>query len=163
MIIFVFGEMGAGKSWAAQRIADMCGGSFFEGDDALSPALKNKVMHAKALNQEEVQTFLEGDFVEAVRKQITPNKLLVVSQALYNKHHRLQLSLTFSDCSHAFVQVVPPSFGAHLKRLWNRPNGFWWIINTLLAKPFFDADPVAPVLTADDTLDKQIVEMGFDK
>jgi len=66
MIYILFGEMGVGKNYVGEKLAKHLGCKFFDGDDALSSHLKEKVANHRPLTVEEVKYFVKYDLIPQI-------------------------------------------------------------------------------------------------
>lgn len=139
MIYILFGEMGVGKNYVGEKLAEHLGCNFFDGDDALSPFLKEKVSNHKPLTVKEVEYFVRYDLIPAIDHRNCLSNM-VVSQALYRADHRKMISDYFGS-EVKWVYIRPPSVFTHMRRLLSRRKGWKWVALWLMSKPFFDRPP----------------------
>lgn len=140
-VYFFFGEMGAGKSFCAQRFAQKIDAHFVEGDLLLPKKLQQKCKRLAVLTREEVRSFVDGlpqQLVE-VAASMTTDKPLVVAQALYNNQDRLDLAQAMREkgWDPIFVHIRVPLL-RNIRQLWSRRNGLRWILVYLMCKRWFE-------------------------
>ena len=142
-IIVLFGEMGGGKNYWGEKIAQDKGYLFYDGDDAVSfvPEMAERVAKFKPLSKQLVRKFVDNLVVEvSERARVSPTGV-VVAQALYSNADRLYFAFCLVTMGYrvTFKWVKPP-FWQNLKQIYSRPNGFRWVLYWLMNKPFFE-DP----------------------
>lgn len=138
-IVFLFGEMGGGKTYHGQRLAAMTQFTFFEGDSIVPPAMAEKVQNFKPLPREMIReyvTLLANKVADLAMQDDV--KGLLVSQALYLNEDRKFLDF-FLRCLGYNVKWywVKTPFWRNLKQILTRKNGWRWAIYWLMNKPFF--------------------------
>ena len=106
MIYFLFGEMGSGKSWLAERLAEEMDITYLEGDHSLPSYLIDKIQGRRILTVDEVEDFVRHYLIPDIQKALVTGDL-VVSQALYRREHR-QIIERAIDEPIIWVCVRPP-------------------------------------------------------
>ena len=151
-IYILFGEMGVGKNYIGEKLAEHLDCYFFDGDEALPPALKEKVSNFKSLTLDEIEDFVRDDLipeVEAMAGKAKPCGCgcgrdlggdMVVGQALYRADHRKIIAEYFGSRVE-WIYIEPPSFFTHMKRLLSRRRGIRWMLLGLASKAFFQKPP----------------------
>ena len=141
-ITIFFGEMGAGKSYYARRLADDLSGlnkltHFLEGDSLASPEMADRVQRFRLPTRDMVIDLVDHLIVETLRLAWTGD--VVVAQALYFDEDRQQIQKHLRDAGHHVDWVwVHPDAKTNVKRLLGRPKGYRWVLYWLLNKPFFE-------------------------
>lgn len=140
-IIIVYGEMGMGKNFVGDLIAQYLKLPFIDGDFILLSAMLEKVRRFKPLTAAEIDNYVKTIVVPFL---VGNSKLggMVFAQALYRAEHRqyIEEALEEAGIEVVFVLVPTHSIFTHLSRLLSRPRGIMWAIFGLLNKPFFQKD-----------------------
>jgi len=110
-VIILFGEMGGGKNFWGERMAQDLGYAFFDGDTVVTQEILERVQKFKALNREMVERYIDH-LCEEIANRIEAAPGLVVAQALYFDEDRKALGL--------FLR----SLGYNVRFKWVRPT-FW--------------------------------------
>lgn len=135
-IIILFGEMGGGKNYWGEQMAEQLGYAFFDGDDAATPDMIARVSKFKPLTREIVQHYinqLTSTIVEMARYDD-----LVIAQALYFDQDRRYIHYILTCLGHRVTfKWVKPGFWQNLKQVYSRPRGLRWALYWLMNKPFF--------------------------
>lgn len=143
MIYVLFGEMGIGKNYVGERLAEHLDCIFFDGDDVLPPDLKEKVARMKPLTHADVNRFVTNHLIPGIR--IMANLYggeIVVAQALYMRKHRQQIVDALGGPDEVkLIHLPSPSFLTHMGRLLKRRRGIRWMLLGLMSKPFFQKPP----------------------
>lgn len=142
IIEIYFGEMGAGKSYHAKRVAEHPDSNavFFEGDSVATTEMIDRVSKFKLLNPKIIATFVSKlvDSIIDKAQEVYPKKL-IVSQALYCNFDRMFIRKLLRAYGYEVNFVwVRASFWRNIKQLYSRPNGLKWIYYYLINKPFFE-------------------------
>lgn len=138
MITILFGEVGIGKSYLAQNLSKETGIKFVEGDDFIPKNLLNKMKRGRPLSTNDVDEFVIDSLIPGIKEEYKKSSALIVSQALYLKRHRDLINATFGSKNVRFVWLPVNSIITQLSRLKNRVRGWWWILNALISKPWFE-------------------------
>lgn len=136
-IIIMYGEMGSGKSYQGARLAAEAGMVFLEGDDYLPGLMAYRIERFKAITPDMIKSYILNHLIPAIHAHYSP-KGLVVAQALYLKEHRelLVSHLKLHGYKVELVRIETP-FLRHMRQLWSRPKGAFWVLYGLANKPFF--------------------------
>lgn len=143
-IYILFGEMGAGKNYIGEQLAQHLGCPFYDGDDVFPPKLKEKIKACKSLTRKEVRHYVISSLLPAIVGWNMNQENIVVAQALYIQEHRSFIDWTMLPIT--WVYVKPPSFFAHMRRLFSRKNGLKWMLLGLMSKSAFQ-EPAPYTLT----------------
>lgn len=135
MIYMLFGEMGIGKNYVGERLAEHLGCEFFDGDDVVPEAMAEKVANFKPLTVEDIDDYVYNHLIGAIRDRAADSTDLVVAQALYRRVHREAIQEAFDWVQMVYLPV--PSLRTHLGRLLTRENGWKWAAWGLFNKLFF--------------------------
>lgn len=139
-VIILFGEMGSGKSYLGKKLADKLNYLFIEGDAFASDEMGAAIAGLKRINNKMIDDLI-FDLDAAVRlvAELEPElKGVVVSQALYQEHHRETLMKSWRDIGYAVeCGWVRTPMLQHIRQLVSRPKGWRWVVYWLLSKPFF--------------------------
>lgn len=134
MIYIIFGEMGVGKNYIGEKLAEQLGCDFIDGDDVLPQHLKEKVDNFESFTLHEVNSFVRKNLIPHIRFQAESGKDIVVAQALYRSVHRDIISILLDEVTWVYVNAP---FFIHMKRLLSRKNGWSWVLLCLMSKPWF--------------------------
>lgn len=147
MIYVLFGEMGIGKNYVGERLAKHLDCSFFDGDQVLPARLAEKVKQIRSLSPKEINGFVTGHLIPAIRYVSIIREDVVVAQALYMRRHRQEIVDTLGGSEKVrLIHLPSPSFPTHMGRLYSRRQGFRWMLLGLLSKLFFQK-PLAGTAT----------------
>lgn len=138
MLYVLFGEMGVGKNYVGERLADFLGCEFFDGDLVVPPAMIEKVSKFEGLTLEIIDDYVYNHLIPGIDARYDRQKPLVVAQALYLNKHRQAITEHFGPQTTKLVYLPMPSVITHMKRLYSRKNGFRWMLYGLMNKPFFE-------------------------
>lgn len=136
-IIILFGEMGTGKNYWGEKMADELGYTFFDGDTVVTQEILERVQKFKALNRQMIEKYINRLCEEvADRTDVAPG--LVVAQALYFDEDRKTLGLFLRSLGYnvRFKWVRAP-FWRNLQQIYSRNNGLRWVLYWLMNKPWF--------------------------
>lgn len=136
-VIIVYGEMGMGKNFVGELIAQHLKFPFIDGDSILPSHMMAKVKKFKPFTAEEINDYVERHIVPFLLTQ--SDNGLVFAQALYRSEHRQYIEEALEDAGIdvVFVHIPTHSILTHLSRLLSRPRGIMWVLFGLLNKPFF--------------------------
>lgn len=139
LVIIFFGEMGAGKNYHGQRLANYLNAPFFDGDLVATPEMIDRVAKFKPLSIRILDEYILVLSSEIIKRAKGVDNL-VVAQALYLNKHRLLLKeiLEKNGLNVIFCLVKPKSRYCHFKQLLSRTNGIRWVLYCLMNKPFFE-------------------------
>jgi gluconate kinase len=139
-VIIIVGQMGCGKTYWGKLVAKQANHEFFDGDDVLTSAMREKVSHFRPLTKAMVDDYVRNHLAPAI-VQRAGDDYLVVAQALYRKEHRdfLEKYLKENGCCVHYWYLWTP-FWRNLKQLWSRPKGFRWVLYWLMNRPFFQEE-----------------------
>ena len=132
--------MGSGKNFIGNKISELTGLPFIDGDSFLPESLLKKVENAELIFASEIDLFLRQNLLPGLvelSKQFPDG--VIVEQALYGESHR---NLIASQLNCDFFWIKTP-FKQHLRNLSYRSNSGKWIINMLLSKMAFNK-PILP-------------------
>ena len=136
-VIILFGEMGGGKNFWGERMAQDLGYTFFDGDTVVTQEILERVQNFKALNREMVERYIDH-LCEEIANRIEAAPGLVVAQALYFDEDRKALGLFLRSLGYNVrFKWVRPTFWRNLKQIYSRDNGFRWVLYWLMNKPWF--------------------------
>ncbi len=137
-ITILFGEMGAGKNYWGEKLAQEENATFFDGDTVATPEMKDRVAKFYPLNKQLIEEFI-AVLLSAIVMKADDLGNLVVAQALYNNDDRefIEEMLSRQGFRVRFYWIKT-SFWCNLKQLFSRPKGFWWVIYWLMNKPYFE-------------------------
>ena len=139
-VIILFGEMGAGKNYHGERIAEEYEYHFLDGDTLISPEMAERVKKFKPLTPEMIRSFVR-DLGDEIHDRLIFDDIsgLVVAQALYSNEDRRFLSdyLIVLGYNVKLVWVTVPVW-QNIKQLFSRKRGLRWIIYWLMNKPWFE-------------------------
>lgn len=135
-ITILFGEMGGGKNYHGEIIANETNTPFFDGDEVVTPEMLERVKNFKSITRAMIINYVNV-LANAIADRAEPNGL-IVAQALYFDEDRLFLK-KFLECLgyHVTFVWVKTSFWRNLKQIYSRKNGLRWVIFWLMNKPFF--------------------------
>lgn len=152
MIYILIGEMGCGKSFIGQKLANEMSPStiFLDGDSVIPNDILQKVNNFKQLSLDDLRliTIALKDKIFSLKKKY-PTSSIVVSQALYRKEERRLLYKyvwhNFPDDKVWFYHVKCSSW-MNIKNLLKRENGWSWVWYWFKNRPFFQSpDPESEV------------------
>lgn len=141
MIYILFGEMGIGKNYVGEKLAEYLGCEFFDGDDVVPKHMAEKVANFKPLSLSDLDDYIQNYLIGAIQMKAADGKDLVVAQALYRREHREALLEAFRMLEVLMVYLPAPSFRTHMRRLLKREDGWKWVLWSLFNKPFFQKPP----------------------
>jgi gluconate kinase len=138
-ILILFGEMGAGKNYWGEKLANNLGYDFFDGDTVVTVEMQNKVSQFKPIARGIIVDYLFALSGAIIDKAVSCKEGLVVSQALYNDQDRILLkeALEFNPDNKVVFYWVQPTFTSNLKHIFSREKGFRWVLYWLMNKPWF--------------------------
>lgn len=156
-VFIVYGEMGMGKNFVGELIAQHLDLDFVDGDSLLPRHMAEKVKSFKPFTAEEIREYVE--------LHITPFLItrgssgLVFAQALYRSEHRqyIEEALEEVGLETVFVFIPTHSLITHLSRLLSRPRGLMWAIFGLLNKPFFQKSGATNHITILNNSTKEVL------
>ncbi|AYV82612.1 MAG: hypothetical protein Hyperionvirus1_191 [Hyperionvirus sp.] len=105
MLIFVFGKMGAGKTYVAGQLAAHLNYLHYKGDNALTPSQLRWGFFSK--NQ--VESYIKKQLIPQIELLLkTNNPDIVICQALYFEEHRAMITEYFKSIGEQsiFLNVV---------------------------------------------------------
>jgi gluconate kinase len=137
MIYILFGEMGVGKNYVGERLAQGMGCEFFDGDTVIPKPMQDKIDGFEILTASVVEDFIHNHLIPEIQKRKTDRRNLVVAQALYRKEYRQAVIDVLGEENVKVIYLPAPSFFTHMKRLMRRKNGIRWVIFCLISKLFF--------------------------
>jgi gluconokinase len=141
MIYILFGEMGVGKNYVGERLAERLGCEFFDGDSVIPKPMEDQISKFKILTPKVVRDFIYNHLIPEVHKRsdrsARPEKDLVVAQALYRRDFRESLTKSLGKENVQIVYIPAPPFLMHMARLLKRRNGARWVLFCLVSKLFF--------------------------
>jgi gluconate kinase len=115
-ILFLFGLAGSGKSYLANLIAQRFGYFNYEGDDDLTPSMKEAIRLGNSFNDQ-----MRLEFFQVVAARILElskvHRKIVVSQGLYKNLHRKYLLASIPNLQFVWVRA---SDDVILKRIRSR-------------------------------------------
>jgi gluconate kinase len=136
----MFGEMGAGKSYWAQRWSFHTGFPMLDGDECLPQKMLDKAAKFEQFTREEVSSFVDSDLAVAILRKIKDAPGLVVAQALYRDEDRRSLHGILTELGYDVTWLwLKPGIVQNIKNLWKRRNPWQWLQYWLLNKPYFQA------------------------
>lgn len=135
MLYVLFGEMGIGKNYVGELLANHIGCKFFDGDLAVPETMAKKVANFRPLGADDINDYVGNHLIPAINERFDTH--LVVAQALYREVHREMIMSTFGRRKVKLVWLPVVSHVSHFKRLLNRENGWKWIAYAMANKPFF--------------------------
>jgi gluconate kinase len=146
MIYVLFGEMGIGKNYVGEKLAEHLGCIFFDGDDVLPPDLQDKVRRIRPLSRRDIDRFVTKRLIPALHGIAVVveegGSDAVVAQALYMRKHRQEIVDALGGPEHVrLIHLPSPSFLIHMGRLLKRRRGIRWMLLGLMSKPFFQKPP----------------------
>lgn len=125
-IYFLFGEVGAGKSYCGEKLAESLNCSYFDGDEIFNlpqlQYLQEKIVKKQNFNLVDLNQITIAMISEIKKRCYNPSGYLVVSQAMYRKLNRNYIKSQFAELY--FVEIKASSW-QHFCQLWNR--GISWI------------------------------------
>ena len=137
-VFILFGEMGCGKTYIGKRLAIQTKSRFWDGDEAITPEMLERVSQFKPLTLDIIERYVAvlGDSIVQIAKESDTN--LIVSQALYLDKHRKNLASKIENfgCEIEFCWVKCGNI-SNIMHLWSRPQKMQWIWYWLINKPFF--------------------------
>lgn len=137
-ITIFYGEMGSGKSYTAQKYADENGIQFYEGDDAVTPAMQSYILK-RPIPPDVLYDFMYRNLVPEIHVRACTTEHLVVAQALYLKEHREGIRRVLEAYGHTveYVLVKVPVL-RNLRQLLSRKYGVFWVAYWLMNHAFFE-------------------------
>lgn len=120
MLIIVFGEMGMGKNFVGECLAEVLGIHFLDGDTAISD--KTSLKHKADVDQ-----FVQFQLIPMIDRELKLHKNLIVSQALYFEEHRNLIENQFKYLTTVKFINVSATNALQEQRLLTRDQGqeFW--------------------------------------
>lgn len=146
-VLILFGEMGSGKSFRAQRLSERANARgaevvYIEGD-AYMPNDMYDAVKAFGKVTEGMRHELTNNLIEAIHANLKGKAWgaqVVVSQALYFEVDRRWMQLRLSELGHVVEwRWVRVGWVRNMRQLLKRKNGLKWVAYWLLSKPFFQA------------------------
>lgn len=133
-VYILFGEMGGGKNYHGERLSQISGIEFLDGDTVIPPDMMTKVSNFDPISPEMIEDYIANHLAPAILSKHN----VIVAQALYMDKHRwfLKNFLETHGYQVAFGWVKPKFFN-NLKQIYSRPKGFRWVLYWLMNKPFF--------------------------
>lgn len=137
-IKILFGEMGGGKNYWGEKIAQDNGYTFLDGDTLATPEMINRVSQFKSMTRKMIIEYIDKLTIAISEQARQANNGLVVAQALYFDEDRkiMRYALTHVGFNVQFIWVKTP-FWRNLNQIFSRPEGFKWSLYWLANKPFF--------------------------
>jgi gluconate kinase len=139
-VIILFGEMGSGKNYWGEQLAEEYGYQFLDGDTILSPTMVERVKNFQPLTPKMIEDFV-CDLGDAVDDRLDYQDVggMVLAQALYTNKDRCFLRdyLTKFGYDVKLCWVKVP-FWQNAKQLFSRKRGLRWIMYWLMNKPWFE-------------------------
>jgi len=136
-IIILFGEIGVGKNYHGERLAQHLDYAFFDGDCAATAEMIDRVSKFQPLTREIITRYIQSLSV-AIIMRATKYRGLVVAQALYADQDRKKLADTLYNCNYAVeFRWVKVSMWQNIRQLLKRKDGLRWVWYWLINKPFF--------------------------
>jgi len=147
MLYLLFGEMGVGKNYVGEKLADYLGCKFYDGDLSIPDDMKERVKNFRFLPDKMIDRFVVY-LMQDIHYLLRDYGMVVVSQALYKREYRREIWKHFPTARQ--IHVVPPSLRVHLSRILERPRGYRWALYCLLSKPFFQKPYYGDVIVNDN-------------
>ncbi len=143
--LFLFGQIGAGKSHCGRLLARDFGFAFHDGDDDLTPAMRGAISSRVAFPPEMRRTFAE---ILAARLGglATTHARFCLAQGLFKNSERHHLRATLPDLVFVWVRASPEAIAA---RLHTRTGHVADAAYAAWANPYFET-PDFPHLTVDN-------------
>ena len=138
MLYVLFGEMGVGKNYVGERLAEHLKCDFFDGDEVLPESMRKKVESFKPLFLEDIDNYVDNFLIKAINDRAYRGQNLVVAQALYLRQHRDRIERKLSHHDVVMVYLPVPSRITHMRRLFSRKNGLRWAIFGAFNSFFFE-------------------------
>lgn len=138
MLYLLFGEMGVGKNYVGERLANFLSCDFFDGDLVVPPEMVEKVVNFKPLTPEMIDDYVHNHLIPGIDVRFDRANPLVVAQALYFERHRQAIREYFGAEKTKLVYLPTPSVVTHMGRLYSRENGLRWAAFGLFNKFFFE-------------------------
>lgn len=113
MVIFLFGEPGAGKNYVGELLSMHFGYYFWDADLALSVEMQNAIINKQVFTQKMRDHFTQV-IIGEVKKLKKKYNNVVVSQALFKEKNRLQIAHHFPG---ALFFLILSSFDKIKERL----------------------------------------------
>lgn len=149
MKLFLFGQIGAGKSHCGRLLAREFGIAFHEGDDDLTPAMRAAIATRAAFPPEMRRTF--ADFLVArLAGLAVTHARFCVAQGLFKNSERQRLRAALPDLVFVWVRAKPETIAARLR---TRTGHVADAAYAAWANPHFEA-PDFPHLTVDNDGDE---------
>lgn len=139
-ITIFYGEMGSGKSYRARRFALNLGIDFYEGDDAVTPAMKKCIL-VRPIPKDVLEDFLFNSLTPAIHERAREVPHLVVAQALYSREHRLRIKDALQTLGHnvQYILVKVPTW-QNVRQLLTRKRGPMWVAYWAMNHFFFEEE-----------------------
>lgn len=106
MKLFLFGEVGSGKSYIGELLQRRFGIPFYDADWDLPEALRNAISAHQPIT-EGMRTEFTAAIVRRIRFLEQASKHFVIAQALFKNRHREHLIQTFPDLTMVWVRSSP--------------------------------------------------------
>lgn len=137
-VIVLYGEMGAGKNYHGERLAQDLGMPFFDGDLVIPPDMRERIRAFKPVLPATLDRYVNAYLGPAILERVGPPGI-VVAQALYLRRHREALREILAiyglDVEFRHIEV---GFAQHMRQLWGRRRGLAWVLFALFNKLFFE-------------------------
>ena len=115
MLIFIFGEPGAGKNYVGEILASHFDYYFWDGDIALSEEMKGAIANKKPFTQN-MRNDLTSIIIDETKKMVKNYKNVVVAQALFKEKNRKQLANAFPQALFLFIQASREQINSRLQQ-----------------------------------------------
>jgi predicted kinase len=143
-IVLLFGEMGTGKSFLGERIAEGRGYRFLEGDRYLPDDMREAVRNWRPVTPQMVDLLVTNLYRNVAYRARCDAALeagyvgAVVTQALYRDEHRRYLIAAWKRLKFEVEPIwVRPPLRQQVRQLWSRRAGARWVAYALASKPWF--------------------------
>ena len=113
--LFLFGQIGVGKSYLGQRLAEDFGLTFYEGDHDITPAMRTAIAASTPFTPA-----MRLEFADLLADRIatlaaaTPN--FCIAQALFKNNERHHVRARFPDLTFVWVRADPHVIAERLRR-----------------------------------------------
>jgi gluconokinase len=150
MKVFLFGQIGAGKSYLGKLLARDFGFTFHEGDDDITPAMRQAIDAREPFSAEMRIEFT--DILSArIEKLNRAHSRLCVAQALFKNVERHRLRARFPELVFVWVKASPAVIASRLR---DRRGHIADLAYAEFANPYFEA-PDFPCVSIDNEGDEQ--------
>jgi gluconate kinase len=139
-VVILFGEMGAGKNYYGERIAEKEGLPFYDGDSCIPARMLEYTSAFKPIPRLVLVDYIDNYLLpEIIERTNDSDDGIVVAQALYLDNDRQVILATLEeqafDVEYYWVKTPRKQ---NIKQLYSRKNGMRWAMYYLMNTAFFE-------------------------